>query len=392
MTITNQGKTNATESFAELAIAIQGLANEWATQREERQKRRSLEQDDFIQLREIGYLLVGIPEDLGGLWIDAPHSTREVTDILRVLAKADPSVSLVCAMHPAVLQANGEARGTGNEAWEEQRRWIFETVHEGAFWGTVVSEPGSGGDVRRTKSEVRRTSDGRYLLSGLKHFGSGSGITSFMVTTGRLEGRDKAEPDSFFLDVRDVPWDGSTGMQLVSAWDGHGMCATQSHSFQFSDFPAIHSLRPSGFELGFFPCACSGIILGILEEALQEARARLSSRVDSLAGYEETEWTSAELEYWLAEQALEGMLRSLEQESPGRAADILKGKTAVAQLAETAMTRLCRIMGGSSYGRSSPFGFWFEDVRALGFLRPPWLMAYGNMAATLRAEIGLVNT
>ncbi len=33
-------------------------------------------------------------------------------------------------------------------------------------------------------------------------------------------------------------------------------------------------------------------------------------------------------------------------------------------------------MGGGGYGRYFPFGIWFEDFRALGFLRPPgdWLM------------------
>jgi hypothetical protein len=33
-------------------------------------------------------------------------------------------------------------------------------------------------------------------------------------------------------------------------------------------------------------------------------------------------------------------------------------------------------MGGGTFARHSPFGFWFEDVRALGFLRPPWGLAF----------------
>jgi hypothetical protein len=36
-------------------------------------------------------------------------------------------------------------------------------------------------------------------------------------------------------------------------------------------------------------------------------------------------------------------------------------------------------MGGGTYARHSPFGFWAEDVRALGFLRPPWSLAYANL-------------
>src|SRR3954453_5339486 len=32
-------------------------------------------------------------------------------------------------------------------------------------------------------------------------------------------------------------------------------------------------------------------------------------------------------------------------------------------------------IGGASYSRSSPFGQWSLDVRALGLLRPPWALA-----------------
>ena len=41
--------------------------------------------------------------------------------------------------------------------------------------------------------------------------------------------------------------------------------------------------------------------------------------------------------------------------------------------------RLCRVMGGGSYARYSPFGFWAQDVRALGFLRPPWGLAFDTL-------------
>jgi hypothetical protein len=36
-------------------------------------------------------------------------------------------------------------------------------------------------------------------------------------------------------------------------------------------------------------------------------------------------------------------------------------------------------MGGGTFARQSPYGFWFEDVRALGFLRPPWGLAFDTL-------------
>jgi len=54
-------------------------------------------------------------------------------------------------------------------------------------------------------------------------------------------------------------------------------------------------------------------------------------------------------------------------------------KVAIAELAESAIGHICRVVGGGSYSRHSPYGYWFEDVRALGFLRPPWGLAYGSL-------------
>jgi alkylation response protein AidB-like acyl-CoA dehydrogenase len=250
-------------------------------------------------------------------------------------------------------------------------------VLEGAFWGTVASEPGSGGDVSRTKVEARLGPDGRYLLSGRKHFGSGSGMTSFMVTSAIPEGETK--PATFFMDVRGAPWDGSAGIKLTQAWDGHGMAATQSHAFELSDFPAFRSKRPEAPLSAFFNCACAAVILGVVEAALAAAKEQLGERKDALRSYEKVEWANAEMEGWLMARAYEGMLAAIERADAATRLEVLQGKTAIAQLSEAAMTRVCRTVGGGAYSRQAPYGDWFEDVRALGFLRPPWGLAYDNL-------------
>jgi hypothetical protein len=56
------------------------------------------------------------------------------------------------------------------------------------------------------------------------------------LTTAIPEG--ETAPDVFFLDMRNVAWDGTVGVALTAAWDGHGMAATQSHALRFVDFPA----------------------------------------------------------------------------------------------------------------------------------------------------------
>ena len=68
--------------------------------------------------------------------------------------------------------------------------------------------------------------------------------------------------------------------------------------------------------------------------------------------------------------------------------DAVRAKTAVAALAESCLTRCTRVIGGGAYARRSPFAHWFEDVRALGFLRPPWALAHDVLLATSLEQPG----
>lgn len=373
--------------FPDLQRRAAQLAEGFAAERGERQISRELRARDFDLLADAGYLLVGVPVEQGGLWHDVRQAARPICEILRTLAGGDASLALVSAMHPAVLSywLTTPAIEAGNENWQRQRAVIFELVRGGAWFGTITSEPGSGGDVAKTKTRAELVSPPeKYLLTGEKHFGSGSGRMSFQVTTAVADG--ESEPDWYFVDFREAPWDGSTGLLLRAAWDGHGMIATQSHAFRFEHFPATRIAWPGHLpEIArrcgpFINCLFSSVIVGIVEAALSESRRRRPQA--GLRPFEQLELARAEMEGWLVQQAIAGMLRAVEtQDDPRR--EVLQGKTAIAELAETLLGRLCKAHGGGSYARHSPLGFWFEDVRALGYLRPPWGLAFDQLIAWL---------
>jgi alkylation response protein AidB-like acyl-CoA dehydrogenase len=362
------------------------IAGDFAADRKERQRRRHLDPADFARLAGAGFLLTGVPESKGGLWRSVRESTRPLCDILRTLASGDPSVALVASMHPAVLSfwlATPEVDPSGQKAWDEQLAWLADTALQGEWWGTITSEPGSGGDITRTKTAARPTGD-RYVISGAKHFGSGSGVTSYMITTALPEG--SPAPDLFFMDVRGAPWDGSTGMKLVAEWEGQGMAATQSHAMQFEDFPATRCAWPGHLpELvaragPYVGASFAAVIVGVIDAAIAAARQQLRPRHESLRPYEQVEWSRAELDAWLIEQAFEGMQRAVENDTTPLWS-VLRGKTAIAELAESLLGRMAKVIGGGTFNRTSPFAFWYEDVRALGFLRPPWGLAFDQMFA-----------
>ncbi len=368
---------------------VKELSARFAQERAERQRRRSLDKADFDALFDAGFHLTGVPPDMGGLNGGVAEFTRPLCEMLRILAKGDPSVSLVASMHPAVIGGWLEvpqAPPPYSDAWEQQRRTVFVSAREGCWWGTIISEPGSGGDPSKSRAVAKlHPSNGKYLISGQKHFGSGSGITSFMITQAVPEG--ESAPDVFYMDMRGVPWDGSAGATLTRAWDGHGMTATQSHAMDFDDMPGIRAAWPDNRarirarETAGRPAGhlFTSVIVGVVQAAVESAREQVRGKKASMRPFEQVEWSRVEMEAWLIEQAYEGVLRDVESGSGAASRSGLLCKEAVAELAESVMSRISKVVGGGAYSRSSPYGFWLQDVRALGFLRPPWGFAFDRI-------------
>ncbi len=383
-------------SVSTILEAAPDLAQRWAAQRQDRQRRTKADPADFAALRNLGVPLLGVPVEFGGLWESPGKSARAICTMLRILAQGDPSITLSSAMHHLVLSSwrNSSVSEPFASAWAKQRKEVFDTVLDGAWWGTLISEPGSGGDTSLTVSEAVPESPGslKYRLSGQKHFGSGSGLTSFMTTRAVPEG--ETSPDLFYLEVANVPWDGSTGLKLTGEWRGHGMMSTNSHAFELTNFPAVRLAVPNTqFESipaagGLASMAFTSVVAGVVDAAMDYTRNRLRSQSANLRAFQQVEWSSAEQEAWLIQQAWEGAVTTFEQGTLNPRTFLL-AKQSIAGLAESVLTRLCQIAGGTSYTWYSPLGAWFEDVRALGYLRPPWALAFDQMYEFNRQEYGL---
>ena len=382
-----------TSAAADLESSIHEIAALWSAERAERQARRHLDRRDFDLLREAGLLRLAAPQDAGGLWQTAESSARTACELYRRLASADPSVALVSSMHPSVLNFWLATPDPSQPDWEDQRHAVFASAIAGEQWGTITSEPGSGGDISRTRATASPVDSdpflagAAYAVTGDKHFGSGFGMTDRMMTTAIPEG--ETDPTIFVLDVRDRPWDGTAGLTLTAEWDGMAMAATQSHAMKLDGAPAVRlawngELDPiTRAASPFVSSLFTAVIVGVLDQAIATARETLGKKVDQLRPYEQIEWSRAELDHWVAVQAHEGALRAIEGGDPTAAfSAALRAKEAVADLAESCLLRVTRVLGGGTFSQRSPFAHWFEDVRALGFLRPPWALAYDGLFVT----------
>ena len=349
--------------------------------------------EDFDALRDARLLTLIVPESAGGPWEGAESSARPLCQAYRRLASADPSVALVSSMHPAVIAFWLLSPDSSQLDWEDQRQAVFASAMAGDQWGTITSEPGSGGDIKRTRAVASPVDTPAFMagrtfaVTGDKHFGSGSGITDRMMTTAIPDG--ESDPTIFVLDVRDRPWDGTAGLELIAEWDGMGMAATQSHALRLDGAPAVRlawngELDPITMAAApFISTLFTAVILGVLDEAVDVAREQLRTKAEQLRAYEQVEWSRAEQDHWVAVQAYEGALRAIESGDPAMSLHAtLRAKQAVADLAEATLQRLTRVLGGGTFSQRSPFAHWFEDVRALGFLRPPWGLAYDGLFVT----------
>lgn len=368
---------------AEVIERLEEIAESFKGNVIERQKRRALDPSDFEKIKEAGFLLTGVPADQGGLWSGPAGSARDYSSMVRAIAHGDPSVALVASMHPAVTAffLGIESVSDATEAWVEQRQWVIDTAKT-KWWGTVTSEPGSGGDILKTKSTAIPAGE-RYRLSGDKHFGSGSGLADYMITTARVQGSDL--PELFYMKYKDEPWDGSTGCQMLVEWDGIGMSSTQSHAFRFSDFPATKAVSTevltsvAKITSQVSNMLFTGVVLGVADNAMAFAKSKLDGKTDSMRAFEKTEWVRCQNELWLAEQAYEGALKAIESKAEDAHIAGLRCKITCAELIDSALSRMSKVVGGASFSKAMPLAQWTQDVKALVFLRPPLPLAYDQL-------------
>ncbi len=371
----------------QVLAGIDELAAGWVDQRDERYRRRHLERGDFEQLAETGFLRLVVPESHGGHWRSMSETGPAIVEAITRIARGDQSVALVASMHPAVQifwTASERAPAPFTEAWAAQRAEVFQSSLDGHFWGTIASEPGSGGDILRTKAVATPVegSVDRYRLAGEKHFGSGSEMVSYMITTAKRVGDDL--PMGFFIDLRRQPWDGTAGMRITRPWDGMGMKATQSHATALEGVEGTAwawqgAIAESGTAVLSVGLAmfCS-VISAVVDAAMTETERRLSGK--SLRPYEEVAWTQAQIDHWMLAQAMRGLVDTVAT-APADAASIAatKAKIGMAATAESILGHVCRAVGGGAFSSSSPYATWNEDVRALGYLRPPWALAFDQL-------------
>ncbi len=211
-------------------------------------------QEDFDDLREAGYLLMAVPEDLGGRGMLLPEVSREQ----RRLAYHASATALAMNMHILWTGVAADLRRAGDDSLE----WLLREAANGAVFAAGHAERGNDLPALLSTTKAERE-DGGYRFTGHKSFGSLSPVWTYLG----LHGMDTSDPDSPKI-VHGFLHRDAGGFEIVENWDVLGMRATRSDDtvLEGAFVPDKHIPRvvPAGFAgadnflLGLFAWGLTG--------------------------------------------------------------------------------------------------------------------------------------
>lgn len=272
--------------------------------------------EDFEVLKETGYLIQSVPEELGGMGF----SLADVAQQQRRLAYYAPADALAVNMH---LYWTGVAADLWH-ADDKSLEWILREVAAGEVFAAGHAErgtseyPGYDKPLLYSTTKAERV-DGGYCFTGHKQFGT---LTPVWTRFG-MHGIDDSDPENPKI-VHGFLTRDADGYRIEETWDVLGMRATCSQDtvLDAAFVPDKHIGRvvPVGFAgadqfvLNAFAWALTGfgnVYCGMAKYALDRAIESVKSKrvvtmQRSMAWHAEVQHTVAEMAIKL--MAVEAML------------------------------------------------------------------------------------
>lgn len=318
--------------------------------------------ENYELLRELKLFSAMVPEELGGGNIDY----SDMTTLIRQLAGYHPSTALSFSMHQHIIAANRYNHSNGRPG-----KALLEKV---AAAELVLVSTGAG-DWLASSGDMTKTNGG-FLLTGMKHFASGSPAGNLLVTSAPYEDPQ----DGWQVLHFPVPLN-ANGVSVLGNWSALGMRGTGSNSVQldkvFIPEETIAVKRPRGdYHMMWYvilPVALPLIMsayLGIADTAAKRARERCARQTGSdpcvpyLLGEMENALTTASM-------AVESMIAITDnfqyQASQETVNEIVKRKTIAAAASQETAAKALEACGGQGYLRPNGIESLLRDVMAAHF-------------------------
>jgi len=170
--------------------------------------------DDFDELKNVGYLKLNIPKELGGYGFSLAETGHE----LRRLAYRAPATALAINMHLYWMGIARDLRKFGDPSLE----WMLIEGAAGEIFAAGHAETGNDLPALLSTTNAQPV-DGGYTFTGRKMFGS---LTPVWTRFG-LHGMDTSDPTAPKTVHAFIP-KGTPNVEIRQTWDTLGMRATAS--------------------------------------------------------------------------------------------------------------------------------------------------------------------
>jgi alkylation response protein AidB-like acyl-CoA dehydrogenase len=217
----NQLHTEREQRFIDLAAT---LADEFAQRAARYDEEASFPHENYARLRESGYTIMTIPEELGGLG---------ATMLQRI--KAQERLAQGCGATSLAINMHFNAIGLLIDFWRKFKDPKIEAKLRQVAAGRLIcggsaSEPDNAIPVLRPRTTAQRA-DGGWLVTGRKIFGTQSiALDLFFSEATWADGPQGETIVTFVIPPRDTP-----GLVFKDDWHTMGMRATASRSTELKD-------------------------------------------------------------------------------------------------------------------------------------------------------------
>lgn len=215
-----QFHTEREQRFIDLAGT---LADEFAPRAAQHDEEGSFPHENYARLRESGYTLMTIPEELGG------HGASMLERI-----KAQERLAQGCGATALAINMHFNVMGLAIDMWRRFKEPHTEALlrkiaSERLICGGSASEPDNAVPVLRPKATARRV-DGGWIVNARKIFSTQSVALDRYFTEATYDnGAEKATIISFLI-PRDTP-----GFIIKDDWHTMGMRSSASNSTELKD-------------------------------------------------------------------------------------------------------------------------------------------------------------
>jgi hypothetical protein len=349
-----------------VAMARDFAAREITPHAAEWDRVKAMPREVLARLGELGFFGLRIPEEYGGLGLDALTYLM----VLEEIGAADASVSITLGVHNSL--GTGMLLRHGSEA--QKRRWLPPMATGKVVAAFALSEPDAGSDPAAVRAEARRVGDG-WVMTGTKAWvtsGDLAGLLVVMARTDTPEARRGGRGVSAFLVPGDAP-----GVEHGKAEDKMGLRASRTTGFVMHDVRLGGSealLGEEGKGLAYALGALNQGRLGVAAQAVGIARSALELAVKYSAERQQFGQPIKDfqgIQFKLADMATRvaaarALLHETAQQDREGGPEAAPASMAKLFASETAMwvtTQAVQVFGGYGYMRDYPVERLFRDAK-----------------------------